>query len=76
MNDTMEEMTARDRRRRERSIWRTGLLVSVLFHLLIFFFWRFTVVPESPMAAAGPGVYTRDVMAAVADAVPAEEGSY
>jgi hypothetical protein len=54
MNDTIEEMTARDRRRRERSIWRTGLLVSVLFHLLIFFFWRFTVVPESPMAAAGP----------------------
>jgi len=26
----------------------------VLFHLLIFFFWRFTVTPDSPMAAAGP----------------------
>jgi len=54
MTDTTEGLSARDRRRRERSIWRTGLLVSVLFHLLIFFFWRFTVIPESPTAAAGP----------------------
>ena len=26
--------TARDRRRRERSVWRTGLLLSVLVHLV------------------------------------------
>lgn len=54
MTDAIGELNARDRRRRERSIWRTGLLVSVLFHLMIFFFWRFTVAPDSPMAAAGP----------------------
>lgn len=48
------EMTARDRRRRDRSLWRTGLLVSVLFHLLVFFGWRGSVFPDSPTAAAGP----------------------
>jgi len=53
MIDTME-MTARERRRQDRSVWRTGLLVSVLFHLLIFLSWRITVIPESPLAAAGP----------------------
>jgi len=46
--------SAKDRRRRERSIWRTGLLVSLLFHLLIFFGWRGNVIPLSPFAAAGP----------------------
>jgi hypothetical protein len=48
------EMTARDRRRQDRSVWRTGLLISVLFHLIIFLGWRGTVIPESPLAAAGP----------------------
>lgn len=48
------EMTARDRRRRDRSVWRTGLLVSVLFHLIVFFGWRGSVIPDSPLAAAGP----------------------
>jgi hypothetical protein len=47
-------MTARDRRRRDRSVWRTGLLVSALFHLLVFAFWRGSVIPDSPLAAAGP----------------------
>ena len=47
-------VSARDRRRRERSIWRTALLVSALLHLLIFVGWRGTVIPESPFAAAGP----------------------
>ncbi len=46
--------SAKDRRRRERKIWRTGLLVSVLFHLLVFFAWRGNVLPLSPFAAAGP----------------------
>lgn len=48
------EMTARDRRRHDRSVWRTGLLVSVLFHVLVLFLWRGTRIPDSPLAAAGP----------------------
>jgi hypothetical protein len=50
----LQEMTAQDRRRQDRSVWRTGLLVSALFHLLIFFFWRGISSPDSPLAAAGP----------------------
>jgi len=46
--------SAKDRRRRERKIWRSGLLVSLLFHLLVFFGWRGNVIPLSPFAAAGP----------------------
>lgn len=53
MNE-LHEISARDRRRRERSTWRTGLLVSVLLHLLLFLGWRGDVIPDSPFAAAGP----------------------
>ena len=45
---------AAQRRRQERSIWRTGLLISVLLHLLIFVGWRGQVIPQSPFAARGP----------------------
>jgi len=48
------EMTARDRRRQDRSVWRTGLLVSALLHLFLFVAWRGTVIPDSPLSAAGP----------------------
>lgn len=48
------DISARDRRRLDRRVWRTGLLVSALFHLLIFFGWRGNVIPLSPFAAAGP----------------------
>jgi hypothetical protein len=48
------EISAHDRRRHDRRIWRTGLLVSVLAHLLLFFGWRGNVIPMSPFAAAGP----------------------
>jgi len=48
------EITVRERRRRDRSVWRNALIVSVLFHLLIFVGWRGSVIPDSPMAAAGP----------------------
>jgi hypothetical protein len=48
------EMTARDRRRQDRSVWRTGILVSVLIHLFFFLAWQGTVIPDSPLAAAGP----------------------
>lgn len=50
----LHEISAKDRRRRERKIWQTGLLVSVLFHLLIFVGWKRNVIPVSPFAAAGP----------------------
>jgi len=48
------DISTRDRRRRERRIWRTGLLVSILLHLILFFGWRGNVIPLSPFAAAGP----------------------
>ena len=48
------DFTAEDRRRQERRIWRTGLWLSVLVHVLIFLVSRGTVIPLSPFAAAGP----------------------
>jgi hypothetical protein len=48
------ELEIRDRRRRERSIWRTAFLLSVLFHVAIFMGWRGAVIPPSPFSAAGP----------------------
>jgi hypothetical protein len=48
------DFTAEDRRRQERRIWRTGLWLSLLVHLLIFWASRGTVIPLSPFAAAGP----------------------
>lgn len=48
------EIDARERRRRERKVWRTALLVSVAFHLLLFLAWQGDVIPDSPFAAAGP----------------------
>lgn len=48
-------LTPRERRRQDRSIWRTGLLLSILVHLVVFLAWRGPViVPPSPFAAAGP----------------------
>lgn len=44
----------RERRERERKVWRIGLLVSVLFHLLLLFVGPPASSPESPFAAAGP----------------------
>lgn len=52
--DQGHHINASDRRRRDRKIWRTALLVSVLAHLLIFVGWRGSVIPMSPFAAAGP----------------------
>ena len=48
------DISAQDRRRRERSAWRKGLVVSVLLHLIIFLGWNGNVIPSSPFAAAGP----------------------
>ena len=48
------DISAQDRRRRERSTWRNALVVSVLLHLIIFLGWNGNVIPSSPFAAAGP----------------------
>ena len=48
------DITAKDRRRRERTIWRSGLLVSVIIHLFLLFGWQGNAIPQSPFAAAGP----------------------
>ena len=50
----LHDISARDRRRREKRIWRNGLLVSALLHLLLFLGWTGNVIPASPFAAAGP----------------------
>jgi hypothetical protein len=50
------DLTASERRRHDRKVWRTALLASVLLHLVVFFFWRMgpAPIPISPFAAAGP----------------------
>ena len=50
----MHDTEAKGRRRQERKIWRTGLLVSLLLHMVVFLGWRGVVIPPSPFAAAGP----------------------
>ena len=52
--DQLHDIDVRERRRKERRIWRWGLVLSALVHLLVFFGWRGSVLPESPFAAAGP----------------------
>ena len=48
------DISAQDRRHRERSVWRRGLAASVVVHLLVLFGWQGNVIPASPFAAAGP----------------------
>jgi hypothetical protein len=50
----MHDTEVKGRRRQERKIWRTGLLVSLLLHMVVFLGWRGVVIPPSPFAAAGP----------------------
>ncbi len=50
----LHEISAKDRRRHERKIWRTGLVLSALLHLALFLGWQGNVIPASPFAAAGP----------------------
>ena len=54
MAEVTHHLDVQERRRRERKFWRTGILVSLALHLLIFIGWRGTVIPPSPFAAAGP----------------------
>lgn len=52
--DHSHDISARERRQRERRVWRNGLGVSALLHLLLFLGWQGAVIPDSPFAAAGP----------------------
>jgi hypothetical protein len=52
--DELRETTIRQRRERERRVWRIGLLVSLLLHLLLLFVGPPPAIPDSPFAAAGP----------------------
>lgn len=54
MQEDRHHLQVRERRRQERRVWRTGLLVSVLLHLVAFVGWRGTVIPMSPFSASGP----------------------
>jgi len=54
MPEAVHHLEAKERRRRERKVWRTALLVSLAIHLLVFIGWRGSVIPASPFAAAGP----------------------
>jgi len=52
--DALTTLSNAERRRRERHVWRTALLVSALLHVLIFVFFPVQTVLVSPFAAAGP----------------------
>ena len=44
----------RDRRQREKRLWRAAMGLSLGFHLFLFLFWRIPAPTVSPYAAAGP----------------------
>ncbi len=49
-----KDLSLGERRARDRKTWRNALLVSLLFHVLVFAFWRNDGPLMSPFAAAGP----------------------
>ena len=46
--------TVKERRASQDRVFRIALGVSVLFHVLVFLFWRVVPLPPSPLSAAGP----------------------
>lgn len=48
------ELSNQERRRRDRSLWRTAMGVSLLLHLLLFLTWPDDPLLVSPFSAAGP----------------------
>lgn len=50
----MSTPNVRTRRRKERKVWRSALVVSLLFHLLVFLAGGRRPLPIAPFAAAGP----------------------
>ncbi|NIP60098.1 MAG: hypothetical protein GWM92_17385, partial [Gemmatimonadetes bacterium] len=52
--ESRSSLAISERRKRERRVWRVGLGLSVLFHLLVYVLWPSGEVLVSPYAAAGP----------------------
>ena len=52
--ELQSQLSNEERRRRERKVWRTALLISLLGHLVLFFSWTSESDLRSPFAAAGP----------------------
>ncbi len=52
--DRAVHLSARERRKRERKIWRIGFLLSVVAHILIFLIGPSASMPDSTFSAAGP----------------------
>jgi hypothetical protein len=50
----VDSSSVESRRRRERRVWRAGLVVSLVLHLGLFFGWRGSVLPTTVTSAAGP----------------------
>lgn len=50
----MTALNVEARRQKERPMWRSALLASVLLHMLFFFLGGTVRIPDSPFAAAGP----------------------
>jgi len=46
--------TVKERRASQDRMFRNALVVSLLFHVVVFFFWRVVPLPPSPLSAAGP----------------------
>ena len=55
----MSSPNVRIRRRKDRNIWRTGLLASLLFHVLVFLVSGRRPIPTLPDAAAGQNAHLR-----------------
>lgn len=53
-NQSRQGVSVRDRRERERHIWRQAFMVSLLLHLLVLLAGGRAPLPDSPFAAAGP----------------------
>lgn len=49
-----QHKTVRERKAAEGRVFRNALLASLLFHALVFAFWKTVPIPPSPFAAAGP----------------------
>ncbi len=54
MQQESHDLSNRERRQKERRVWRIAFGVSVLAHLLVFLLWTGDVDLDSPFAAAGP----------------------
>lgn len=49
-----DPISVKDRRAAQDRLFRNALGASLLFHALLFFFWRVVPIPPSPISAAGP----------------------